>query len=161
MKGNKGLYIFPATLLFGFGLYYFIRDWLTIELYHEAAAIIFVGLAFFFHAYFGKQYDSFLPAALFLGLGIHLHLVYEYQIDANVFGLIFLFLACGFFLRAFKTKSGSFYGWIFFIFALLQLFPEKVLPFLQKIVPGSSNLSGIWPILLILAGVYIFFFKRK
>lgn len=161
MKGNKGLYILPGTLLLGFGLFYFFQGVLIIELFSWAAGLGLVGLAFLFYAYFGKQYDSFLPAALFIGIGVHLHLTNKHQINVDEFGLIFLFLACGFFLRYFKTKSGLFYGWVFLLFAIIQLFPDKMTTWLQRIAPGTINLGTFWPLFLILTGIYIFFFKRK
>lgn len=161
MKKSKGQFIFPGTLLLTFGLFFFIRNSLNVDLNSWAVALFLVGLAFLFHAYFGKQYESLLPAVLFVGIGIHLHLANMYHFPNDSFGIIFLFLACGFFLRYFKTKTGLFYGWIFLIFAVFQLFPDPIFATLQKIVPGTIDLTALWPLILILTSVYIFFFKRR
>lgn len=163
MRGNKAQNLFPSILLISCGLFYFsqAQGLLPVQFSTWSAIFILLGIAFILQSYLGKQYDFLIPASLFLGIGIHFHLSEKYPIPQDAFGLILLFLSLGFFLRYFKTKEGLFYGWSFLLLALIQLFQDKILVWFQFVVPGQKTITELWPLILIVFGCYLFFFKRK
>lgn len=156
--------LFPSMILIGFGLYFFFQHTnvsFQFPLFSWPTIIIIVGVAFLIQAYIGKDFEAIIPGILFAGLGIHFHLVQYKHIQLDHIGIIILFIALGFFLRYQKTKTGLFYGWLFLILAFIQLFYDQILSWLGIIETKSLNFVSLWPIILILAGVYLFFFKRK
>lgn len=161
MKGQR---IFPSVILIGFGLFFFLQqtniNW-PWSIFTWPTMFIIVGIAFLIQAYGGKTYESILPGIIFFGLGIHFHLVNNLQYSFDHVGIIILFIALGFFLYYQKTKNGLLYGWLFLILAVFQLFYQKLFSMLGNLETTLADLSSIWPIILIVIGVYLFFFKRK
>jgi hypothetical protein len=156
--------LFPSVILIGFGLYFFFQNAdipFSYPLFSWPTIIFIVGLAFLLQAYVGKDFEMIIPSILFLGLGIHFHLVQYWNIQFDHIGVIILFIALGFYLRYQKTKSGLFYFWLFLILALIQLFYDRFLNWFGGIETRIGGFHSLWPIILVLVGGYLFFFKRK
>ncbi|MCU9614040.1 DUF5668 domain-containing protein [Caldibacillus lycopersici] len=160
----KGQHLFPSVILIGFGLYFFLSSLdihFSFPIFTWPTMLIIIGLAFIFHAYRGKSYESIIPGILFTGLGIHFHLTSYWNIHFDHIGVIILFVALGYLLQYQKTKAGLFYGVLFLILALLQLFYDRLFQWLGSIESTVAELHSFWPVILVLSGIYIFFFKRK
>ena len=161
---KKGQQLFPGIVLIGFGLFFFldgtpIQKFLPLFIWPTMLAIL--GIAFLIQGYGAKEYESIIPGVLFLGLGIHFYISQRYQVQFDHIGVIILMLALGFFLRHQKTKSGLFYGWLFFILAIFRLFYGEFVVWLGRLGKSLEQLDSFWPILLIASGVFVFLFKRK
>lgn len=160
MKGQR---IFPSIILIGFGLFYFLQDTLSplLPIFHWPSILAIVGIAFLVQSYAGKDYGLILPGVLFIGLGIHFHVAEYWNIQLDHIGVIILFISLGFFLLYQKTGAGLFYGWLFLVLASLQLFSESIFQWLESIETKLTNFYSLWPILIILVGFSLLFFKRK
>jgi hypothetical protein len=155
---------FPGIILMGFGIYFFLQKsniLLFDGFFTWPTILLIVGLAFLFQAYGGKDYQFILPGVILTGFGIHFHLVSRFPTWPDQIGVFVLIIAIGFFLQSQKTKEGSLYSMLFFILALLSLFYQNVVSWLGLLKSGQEDLWRFWPVLLILVGAYLLFFKRK
>lgn len=161
MKGQR---IFPSIILIGFGLFFFLEQTspsFSIAIFSWPTILLVIGLAFLVQAYAGKTYDSILPAVLFIGLGVHFHLVQHWNIQFVLIGVVTLFLSLGYFLLNQKSKGSLFFAWLFLILAFIQLFYNEILEWFGIIETKLGSLVSLLPIIFILLGCYVLFFKRK
>ncbi|WP_033828270.1 LiaI-LiaF-like domain-containing protein [Bacillus andreraoultii] len=156
--------IFPSIFLVGIGLYFFLQK-LPIEvgfqLFTWPTILLIIGLALLIQAYLANDFPIIIPGILFVGLGIHFHLVQQWEIQLDHVGVTLLFIALGFFLIAKKIKSGKFYSWLFLFLAVIQLFHTNLFSWLKLSTEEVRKFESIWPIALMIIGVYVFIFKRK
>jgi hypothetical protein len=75
--------------------------------------------------------------------------------------MVVFMVAISFLLSARKAKSGFFQGGTLLIIAILMMFSDRLKLFLPKVEDGVNYLTTFWPILLLLVGLYLLFFKRK
>lgn len=156
--------IFPAILLVGFGVYFFIDDWGQPSwsfLQSWPTLLLIVGVAFLGQAYIGKEHGMILPGIILTGFGIHFHVVGQLALWANDFGVFILIIALGFLLHYQKTGDGLFYGVAFLLLSVLLLFYDKVATGFGFLENGVSTIRQIWPYLFIGSGLFLLFFKRK
>ena len=156
--------LFPSIVLIGFGLYFFLQQTnfqIGFPIFTWPTVLFIVGLALLIQSYSSKDFEMIVPSILFLGLGVHFHFVQNTNIQLDHIGVIILFIALGYFLRYQKTKNGLFYFWLFLILALIQLFYDKIMEWFGIFEDKSLNFTSLWPIILIIAGAYLFFFRRK
>lgn len=156
--------LFPGFILLGFGLYFFLQrsNIQLIEGFYSWPTLLFIiGIAFTLQAYIGKEYESILPGVIFLGLGIHFHVVHKVNIWPDHIGAFLLIISLGFFLKHQKTNQGFFFGLLFLILALMQLFYDEIANWFGLLENSMSMLLNIWPIILMLIGGYFLFVKRK
>jgi len=156
--------IFPGFILLGFGAYFFLErsNIYILEGFYSWPTLLFIiGIAFTLQAYIGKEYESILPGVIFLGLGIHFHVVHKIDFWPDHIGAFILIISLGFFLKHQKTKTGLLYGLLFLILAFLQLFYDQIANWLGLLENSMSVLLNAWPILLMIIGGYLLFFKRK
>src|SRR5690606_30212432 len=156
--------LFPSIVLIGFGLYFFLQQTniqISSQFFTWPTILLIVGLAFLIQAYSGNDLEMIVPGILFLGLGVHFHLIQNVHIQLDHIGGIILFIALGYFLRYQKTRNGLFYFWLFLILALIQLFYDKYIQWIGIIEDKRLQFTSLWPIILVIAGAYLFFFKRK
>lgn len=156
--------IFPGIVLIGFGLYFFLQKFTTpipVYVFSWPTILLIVGVALLIQAYRGGEFQLIVPGVLLVGLGVHFHLAQQRNIQFDLIGVIILFLALGFFLAAKKTKSSAIYSWIFVGVALIQLFNAKLFSFLQLTPEQIDSFQSLWPIILIIIGSFLFFFKKN
>jgi len=158
---NQGY--FASVILLGLGIYYFFRqsNWINITLSSWTIIFFVLGIAFLVQAYAGKDYEAILPGVIFSGLGVHFFIESHFNTNFNLVGVVILFVSLGYFLRAQKVKNSSFFAYIFLVLALLLLFYNQFLHWLGMLEAQLVNVQTILPLLLIIVGLYIFFFKRK
>lgn len=161
MKGQR---IFPGTILIGFGLYFFLQQ-SNIEIfpgfYTWPTLLCIVGLGFLSQGYGGKDYEAILPGVILFGFGLHFHVVNTLQIWPDHIGIFILIIALGFILRARKTNGGMLQGILLLVIAITALFYDKIISSLGLLESGFSNGLKFWPFVLVAAGVYMLFIKRK
>ncbi|WP_428909299.1 hypothetical protein [Niallia sp. Krafla_26] len=161
MKNQR---FFPGIILLGFGIYIiwkqanitFLSEFMT-----WSTLLIIVGIAFLAQGYGGKDYEAIMPGVILTGFGLHFHLVNRLSIWPDASGALILFIALGSFLRYQKTSNGLGQGIIFLSLAGLMIFYEKIMGWLGLLTNKVDSIIQYWPILLIVVGIYLLFFKRK
>lgn len=156
--------LFPSMVLIGFGLYFFLQQagvQFGFPVFTWPTVLLIVGIALLIQAYSSKDFEMIVPAILFLGLGVHFHVIQNTNIQLDHIGVIILFISLGYFLVYQKTKKGLFYFWLFLVLALIQLFYDKFIQWIGVIEGKELNFTSLWPIVLVIVGVYLFFFKKK
>lgn len=160
MKNQR---IFPAIILIGFGIYFYLQQ-SKIELFKEfytwSTLLIIVGFAFLVQAYKAKDYEAILPGVILLGFGTHFHVVNHFSFWPNHIGAFILIIALGFLLRYQKLKTGLFQGLLFLVIAILLLFYDKIGSWFGLLEDGLSLAWKFWPAILIAIGLF-FLFKKK
>ncbi|RFU65901.1 LiaI-LiaF-like domain-containing protein [Peribacillus glennii] len=161
MKAQR---IFPGTILIGFGLYFFLEE-SRIEIfsgfYTWPTLLCIVGLAFLSQAYGGNDHEAILPGVILFGFGLHFHIVNKYRIWPDNVGIFILIISLGFILRAKKTNSGMIQGILLLVIAISSLFYDKVISWLGFLETGVTTGLKLWPALLVAAGLYFLFIKKK
>lgn len=161
---KKGKQLFPSVILIGFGLFFLLEGssfQQSYLIFNWPVMLAIIGTAFLVQAYAGKEHELILPGILFLGLGVHFYVAHLYSVQFDHIGVILLLIALGFFLHQQKAKSGFIYGLIFLILALFRLFYSDAVHWLGKFGEMLSKLESLWPFVLIVAGGYLFIFKRR
>ncbi|MDZ5470783.1 DUF5668 domain-containing protein (plasmid) [Bacillus sp. 31A1R] len=161
MKNQR---IFPGFILIGFGTYFFLQQ-SKIEIFQQfytwPTLLAIVGLAFLFQAYIAKDYEAILPGVILTGFGIHFHVIKHFQVWPDHIGTFILIIALGFLLRYQKVGTGLFQGILFLVLAVLLLFYDKVVEWLGLLENGVNIIWRFWPVVLIVIGAYLLFFKKK
>lgn len=161
MKNQR---IFPGIILLGFGLYFFWQQ-TNITLFSEfmtwPTLLMIVGIAFLCQGYSGKDYEAIFPGVILTGFGFHFHVVDKFSIWPDASGALLLFIALGSVLRSQKTGNGLFQGILFLSLAGLIIFYNKILGWFGLLKNNVDAVAQYWPILLIIIGTYLLFFKRK
>ncbi|MCQ6273497.1 hypothetical protein JMM81_00725 [Bacillus sp. V3B] len=160
----KNLRIFPGIILVGFGIFFFGQQ-ANISLFAEfmtwPTLLMIVGIAFLCQGYGGKDYESILPGVILTGFGFHFHVVNRLSIWPNSIGTFILVMALGFLLRYQKVGNGLFQGILFLALAGLLLFYDQIMRWFGLLENNVASFAKFWPVILILIGVYLLFFKRK
>jgi hypothetical protein len=160
----KNLRIFPGIILIGFGIFFFWQQ-TNISLFAEfmtwPTLLMIVGVAFLYQGYGGKDYESILPGVLLTGFGFHFHVMNRLSIWPDTIGAFILIIALGFLLRYQKVGNGLFQGILFLALAGLLLFSDQIMGWFGLLENKIASVATLWPIALILIGVYLLFFKRK
>jgi hypothetical protein len=156
--------IFPGIILLGFGIYFFWQQ-ANITFFAEfmtwPTLIMIVGIAFLSQGYGGKDYDAILPGVILTGFGFHFHVVNRFSIWPDLVAALVLFIALGSILRYQKTGNGLFQGILFLALAGLMIFYNKIVGWFGLLTNQVDSVFQYWPILMIIIGVYLLFFKRK
>ncbi|HZG71292.1 MAG TPA: DUF5668 domain-containing protein [Chondromyces sp.] len=156
--------IFPGVILIGFGLYFFLQQ-TEIQLFQDffnwPTLLMVIGVAFLAQAYAGGDASSILPGAILTGFGIHFHVVDHFGLWSNDIGVFILIISLGFLLQYQQTGTGLFQGLLFLTLALISLFYDKVIQWLGLLETRALSLWQFWPVILIIAGGYLLFIKKK
>lgn len=160
MKNQR---IFPAIILLGFGLFFFLQQnqysffqgfdtWPTF--------LIIVGIAYLFQGYVAKDYEAILPGVILTGFGLHFHIIKYLEVWPNSNGTFILIIALGFLLRYQKVRAGLFQGILFLVLAILLLFYNKIVDWLGILESGAGDFWRFWPVVLVVYGLYLLIKKR-
>ncbi|RDI44178.1 LiaI-LiaF-like domain-containing protein [Falsibacillus pallidus] len=162
MKKNQK--IFPGIILIGFGLYFYMQQADIVifkEVYTWPTLLIIVGVAFLGQGYWANEYEAILPGVILVGFGLHFHVVNKLAIWPDHIGTFILIIALGFLLRYQKTGNGLFQGLLFLLLSILLLFYDKVISWFGILENKVDVAWNLWPVLLIIIGIYLIFIKRK
>lgn len=163
LKSMKNQRFFPGIILVGFGLFFFLQH-SSFSLFSEYVTwptlLMIVGVAFLFQGYGGRDYEAILPGVILTGFGFHFHVVNRLSIWPDAIGSFILIIALGFLLRYQKVRNGLFQGLLFLALAALMLFYDQVMTWLGLIESKVSTITSLWPILLVLIGIFLLFKKK-
>lgn len=155
---------FPAIILIGFGLYYFLGEssLLILKQYIGFPAILLIiGIAFLIQAYKGGHSDSILPGVIFTGIALQLHFSEALQSYSEIGKFLFI-ISVGLFLQTMKLKAGLLPVVLMFSLSLLLLFEQFLFGasgFPKFIITDTVTFS-LEPLLLIVTGIVLLFFKK-
>ncbi|USK32800.1 DUF5668 domain-containing protein [Bacillus sp. F19] len=155
---------FSALALLAIGFYYSLQTF-QIELFENQQSwqtlLILFGLVFLISGHFDQDDSAILPGILLLGLGIHFHSIERFPNWPEHAPAITLIIGLGMLLRAAKTKSGYFQGFILLLLAVFLHSFDSIINGLGWVEQGMQVIQKFWPVLLILGGFYLLFIKRK
>lgn len=164
VEGMKNQRYFPGIILLGFGIYYFWRQ-SNIPLFREymtwPTLLAIIGIAFLVQGYKGDRYEAILPGVILTGFGLHFHVVEAVAIWPDASAALILFIALGSILRYQKTGDGLAQGILFLAFAGLMTFYDHILGWLGVLGNKMNSILQYWPLLLIIIGIYLLFFRKK
>lgn len=159
MKNQR---VFIGTLLIGIGLFFFIDQFdlpFMNRLLHWPMILVVTGLAFLIHGTTGKEVQSFFPGTLLLGLGIHFTAVHLFPVWPHSWGMYTLIIGIALFVQFIKAKKGSlFTAIILIILSIAELFYSSFQEWLSTML---VSVTGLWPLALIIIGLYFLFSTRK
>jgi hypothetical protein len=156
--------LFPGIILIGIGSYFLLQQ-LKINVFDGffswATLVIIIGIALLVQAYSNQDHSNILPGVILTGFGIHFHPFNQFSIWPKHFGMLILIIAIGLILRSMKTKTQYSQGVMLLIISLLLLKYDDFINWLSSLGAGFSFVIRFWPILLIAAGFYLLFIKKK
>ncbi|WP_064092527.1 LiaI-LiaF-like domain-containing protein [Rossellomorea aquimaris] len=156
--------IFPGIILIGFGIYFYLQQ-ANIVLFQEfftwPTLLIIVGVAFLGQGYGGRDYEAILPGTILVGFGLHFHVVNKLAIWPDHIGTFILIISLGFLLRYQKTRTGLFQAILFLTLSIILLFYDKVIRWFGLLEGSVGSPWEIWPIVIIVIGIYLLFIKKK
>ncbi|QDI91048.1 hypothetical protein EPH95_07500 [Salicibibacter halophilus] len=159
MKNNQ---IFPAMIFIGAGAYYLTHlfapevaaQWMTWE-----TLLIWLGLALSMDGFFSKAGSALLPGIFMIGIGVHFHAIALYPNWPNNIGILAAFFGIACMIAFLRTqKDFLFVGILSICIGALFLFFE---PAVERIAEASDSFSFIWPLLLLVLGVFLLFRRKK
>ncbi len=156
--------VFPGFILIGIGAY-FLLDQLHFTalsiFYSWPTLLLIIGVAFLAQAYTSRDYQNITPGFILLGLGVHFHLLKLVPLWPDHWAMFTFIIGLSFLLRYQKTKTGLIPAVILILLSILGLFYHEVIDWLGWIGSFVKLVEKYWPISLIIAGLYLLFFKKK
>lgn len=154
--------IFPGVLLIGVGLIFLLQNYnvpFINSLFSWPSILLIIGLAFLFQAYIGKEYQSIFTGIILVGLGIHFHGLQLFKFWPDHWAMFTLIIGIAFLFRYSKTKQEGLIPGIILLLISLVAFMYK--EFIHIFGSVYGYIENFWPVLLIIAGVYLLFFKKS
>ncbi|MBU3572271.1 DUF5668 domain-containing protein [Priestia aryabhattai] len=156
--------MFFGVLLVGFGIFFLLNELhmsIAAEVYTWPVLLILIGAALLTESALSQDHSNLLASYILITLGIHFYVSEQIPFWPTNISMVVFMVAISFLLSARKAKSGFFQGGILLIIAILMMFSDRLKLFLPKVEDGVNYLTTFWPILLLLVGLYLLFFKRK
>jgi hypothetical protein len=161
MKKNA---TFSGIILVGLGVY-FLANQLHSPLLHLfqdwPALLIIFGAALIGQAYSAREYQHLFPGIILFGFGLHFLFAHWFKQWPNHIGVFFFIIAIAFFISSRKVKSGLGQSIFFLALAFIMLFSEQFQPLFHIVETSISLTWKLWPLGLILFGIYILLVKRR
>lgn len=134
---------------------------LTLKLYSWPSLLLLVGAAMIVQAYKGHDFQQLLPGMILLTLGIHFHAVSLFSFWPKHIGMVLFMIALSFLLSSRKSHSGLLQGIFLFILSMLMMFSDQLKMWTALLEQNFNDIWKFWPLLLLIIGLYLLFFKRK
>ena len=169
MKPNGGHIVkkhslFPGIILIGIGSYFLLQQ-LKFSVFDGffswQTLVMIIWIALLVSAYSNQDHSNILPGVILTGFGIHFHPFNQFAIWPKHFGMLILIIAVGLILRSMKTKTQYSQGVMLLVISILLLKYDEFLSWMTSLGAGFSFVIRFWPILLIAAGFYLLFIKKK
>lgn len=152
---------FSGIILLGIGLFYFAMR-MNIELLQPymtwPTLIVIIGIALILQASSGKDSSSLFSGVFLTGLGLHFHAAAKVATWPEPLQMIILLAGLSFLIQYRKTKEGLIPGLILTLLSLWLLFFKSNTPSVENIFVKAED---FWPIILMVLGAYLMFFKKK
>lgn len=156
--------MFFGVLLVGFGIFFLLNELhmsIAAKVYTWPVLLILIGAALLTESALSQDHSNLLASYILITLGIHFYVSEQIPFWPTNISMVVFMVAISFLLSARKVKSGFFQGGTLLIIAILMMFSDRLKLFLPKVEDGVNYLTTFWPILLLLVGLYLLFFKRK
>ncbi|AQU76003.1 LiaF transmembrane domain-containing protein [Priestia megaterium] len=156
--------MFFGVLLVGFGIFFLLNELhmsIAAKVYTWPVLLILIGAALLTESALSQGHSNLLASYILITLGIHFYVSEQIPFWPTNISMVVFMVAISFLLSARKAKSGFFQGGTLLIIAILMMFSDRLKLFLPKVEDGVNYLTTFWPILLLLVGLYLLFFKRK
>lgn len=156
--------MFFGVLLVGFGIFFLLNELhmsIAAKIYTWPVLLILIGAALLTESALSQDHSNLLASYILITLGIHFYVGEQIPFWPTNISMVVFMVAISFLLSARKAKSGFFQGGTLLIIAILMMFSDRLKLFLPKVEDGVNYLTTFWPILLLLVGLYLLFFKRK
>jgi hypothetical protein len=156
--------MFFGVLLVGFGIFFLLNELhmsIAAKIYTWPVLLVLIGAALFTESALSQDHSNLLASYILITLGIHFYVSEQIPFWPTNISMVVFMVAISFLLSARKAKSGFFQGGTLLIIAILMMFSDRLKLFLPKVEDGVNYLTTFWPILLLLVGLYLLFFKRK
>ncbi|MED5246883.1 LiaF transmembrane domain-containing protein [Priestia sp. LL-8] len=156
--------MFFGVLLVGFGIFFLLNELhmsIAAKVYTWPVLLILIGAALLTESALSQDHSNLLASYILITLGIHFYVSEQIPFWPTNISMVVFMVAISFLLSARKAKSGFFQGGTLLIIAILMMFSDRLKLFLPKVEDGVNYLTTFWPILLLLVGIYLLFFKRK
>ncbi|MGG3194632.1 LiaF transmembrane domain-containing protein [Priestia aryabhattai] len=156
--------MFFGVLLVGFGIFFLLNELhmsVAAKVYTWPVLLILIGAALLTESALSQDHSNLLASYILITLGIHFYVSEQIPFWPTNISMVVFMVAISFLLSARKAKSGFFQGGTLLIIAILMMFSDRLKLFLPKVEDGVNYLTTFWPILLLLVGLYLLFFKRK
>ena len=156
--------MFFGVLLVGFGIFFLLNELhmsIAAKVYTWPVLLILIGAALLTESALSQDHSNLLASYILITLGIHFYVSEQIPFWPTNISMVVFMVAISFLLSARKAKSGFFQGGTLLIIAILMMFSDRLKLFLPKVEDGVNYLTTFWPILLLLVGLYLLFFKRK
>jgi uncharacterized membrane protein len=134
---------------------------LTAKLYSWPSVLLLVGIAMIVQAYKSQDFQQLLPGMILMTLGIHFHAVALFAFWPKHLGMVLLMIAISALLSSRKNKSSFLQGLFLFILAMIMMFSDQLKAWTALLEQNANNVWKFWPLLLLIIGLYLLFFKRK
>lgn len=159
MKNQR---VFIGTLLIGIGFFFFVDQFqlpYINEMLQWPMILVITGIAFLIHGIIGKEVQSFFPGTLLLGLGLHFTGLHFLPTWPRSWGMYTLIVGFALLIQYFKAKKGSLFTPIILIMlSIAELFYARFQDWLSILV---TNLTGLWPLVFVIIGMYLLISNRK
>ncbi|KLV31118.1 LiaF transmembrane domain-containing protein [Priestia megaterium] len=156
--------MFFGVLLVGFGIFFLLNELhmsIAAKVYTWPVLLILIGAALLTESALSQDHSNLLASYILITLGIHFYVSEQIPFWPTNISMVVFMVAISFLLSARKAKSGFFQGGTLLIISILMMFSDRLKLFLPKVEDGVNYLTTFWPILLLLVGLYLLFFKRK
>ena len=127
------------------------QDWTTL--------LVLIGFSFVLYGYFKRDYHSLLPATIVLGIGVHFFGLTHFDFWMDHWAIYILIIGAGLIIRALRTKKGFGIGILLILLAILLIFSSQF-KILLPLYANLNALKNVWPILLIMFGLYLIIRKK-
>ncbi|MFC0522425.1 LiaI-LiaF-like domain-containing protein [Pontibacillus salicampi] len=155
---------FSGIFLIGIGLYFLLKELnipIITNFYSWPTILIIIGIAMMLHSYLSRDHDKLFPGTVVLGLGIHFHGVQHFRFWIDHWGVFLFIIGIAFLIRYQKTRSGLFSGIILVGLSLFTIFVSNKPSWFHWINALVNMIETFWPLLLVLTGLYLLFFKKR
>ncbi|WP_246940949.1 LiaI-LiaF-like domain-containing protein [Bacillus pinisoli] len=156
--------VFPGIVLIGIGLYFLLDQlhFTALQVFYSwPTLLVIIGVAFLAQAYTSRDYQNIIPGVILTGIGVHFHLITLFSIWPDHWAMFTLIIGLAFLLRYQQTKSGLLPGLVLLVLSIVALFYQEVVGWLSWVSSVVSIVEKYWPIVLIAAGIYLLFIKKK
>lgn len=156
--------VFFGIMLVGLSLFLLVSRFqipFMLKLHSWPSLLLLVGTAMIVQAYKAHDFQQLLPGMLLLTLGVHFHAVSLFPFWPKHIGMILLMIALSFLLSSRKNNTGLLQGIFLLSLSLLMMFSDQLKLWTALLEQHFNYIWKFWPLLLLIIGLYLLFFKRK
>jgi hypothetical protein len=156
--------VFFGIMFVGFSLFLLMNRFsfpLMEKLHSWPSLLLLVGIAMIVQAYKAYDFQQLLPGMLLLTLGIHFHAVSLFSFWPKHIGMVLFMIALSFLLSSRKNQSSLLQGIFLLSFSMVMMFSDRLQTLTALLEQHFNYVWKFWPLLLLIIGLYLLFFKRR